>query len=250
MGLDRAPNEILTFIFPPLEVKPPIVSLYHGIMGGNLHGGDASSSHLPLSGSFLGGFSERDIRFGGTNVYVGTNFCRWWYENQSLVTCTPSLQCQQLRHQAWSPESHFSLQQLREVCSGRWGCWKRKDVFTSISSLLLIILCPAVTLLMSTRVQSGSNEVSFLSKYNNIVCKDTADQIDRTSFDKAKENLLVSKFMWSNSTPIFPFTSPRHSYRNLIEAVMKVALKHFLECKVSAFVDSGENFTLQALLVF
>ena len=56
-----------------------IVSLYHGIMGGNLHGGDASSSHLPLSGSFLGGFSERDIRFGGTNVYVGTNFCRWWW---------------------------------------------------------------------------------------------------------------------------------------------------------------------------
>ena len=171
-------------------------------------------------------------------------------EYQSLVTCMPSLQCQQLRHQAWSPEIRFSLQQLREVCSDRWGCWKRKDVFTSISSLLLIILCPAVTLLMSTRVQSGSNEVSFLSKYNNIVCKDTADQIDRTSFDKAKENLLVSKFMWSNSTPIFPFTSPRHSYQNLIEAVMKVALKHFLECKVSAFVDSNENFTMQALLVF
>ena len=146
-----------------------------------------------------------------------------------------------MKTKAWSPARPASnvsscgtkLDHLRsasvcsnwgEVCSERWGCWKRKDVFTSISSLLLIILCPAVTLLMSTRVQSGSNEVSFLSKYNNIVCKDTADQINGTSFDKAKENLLVSKFMWSNSTPIFPFTSPRHSYRNLIEAVMKVDL--------------------------
>ena len=26
MGLDRAPNEILTFIFSPLEVRPPSVS--------------------------------------------------------------------------------------------------------------------------------------------------------------------------------------------------------------------------------
>ena len=44
-----------------------------------------------------------------------------------------------------------------------------KDIFTSISSLLLIILCLAVTLLMSTKVQLGSKELSFLTKEKNTV---------------------------------------------------------------------------------
>ena len=102
----------------------------------------------------------------------------------SLRTCRPNLQCQQLQHQAWSPATVARLQcnpswilqwQMQNslytlyyggVFKGRW-VFKGNLVSTSISSLLLIILCLAVTLLTSTKVQLGSKELSFLTKENN-----------------------------------------------------------------------------------
>ena len=80
---------------------------------------------------------------------------------------------------AWSPAFHLGF------CNDRWeineytlyygrvfkGRWVFKGnlvcISTSISSLLLIILCLAVTLLTSTKVQLGSKELNFLTKENN-----------------------------------------------------------------------------------
>ena len=95
-------------------------------------------------------------------------------------------------------------------------------VSTSISSLLLIILCRAVTLLTSTKVQLGSKELSFLTKENNTE-GDYRIYIWSESVDThycSKEDLLVSRFMWSNSTPIFPSTSPRLSCQSLVKNFM------------------------------
>ena len=109
------------------------------------------------------------------------------------------------------------------VFKGRW-VFKGNLASTSISSLLLIILCLAVTLLTSTKVQLGSKELSFLTKENNTeVDYHIWIYILYESVDThycSREDLLVSRFMWSNSTPIFPSTSPRLSCQSLVKNFM------------------------------
>ena len=130
-------------------------------------------------------------------------------------------------------------------------------ISTSISSLLLIILCLAVTLPTSTKVHPGSKDCSFLwvSNHFNInnvssfvwwvqdhhVYKTLGNKtLDRRFVDSfgifgnvlvdinnvkittseiwiPSDDLMylwVSTFMWSNSTPMFPLTSPRLSWQS------------------------------------
>ena len=78
----------------------------------------------------------------------------------SLITCNPSWILQ------WQMQNSLYTLYYGGVFKGRW-VFKGNLVSTSISSLLLIILCLAVTLLTSTKVQLGSKELSFLTKENN-----------------------------------------------------------------------------------
>ena len=96
-------------------------------------------------------------------------------------------------------------------------------ISTSISSLLLIILCLAVTLLTSTKLQLGSKELSFLTEKYRCGLSHLNIYILYESVDTdycSKEDLLVSRFIWSNSTPIFPSTSPRLSCQSLVKNFM------------------------------